>query len=247
MAGKKKKDMDIDFLDLLGIFKKRSKRSRAMDLVFQAKVPKSPLTWMRHPNRYDWPGIDMGKKKRTVHKKMEKRKVESEMDRYWNNMRDIREISIRQKYMFPRSDEWKDELIGIAMEVLKLPNQYHVEGWHRRDKYLMANIIRITDPYAYFEGMGGYTSTRFKIRVKPWWKKIPVKETIFVCPKCGKRIPREIAGEMWFASGYIACPRCNVLAEEKTITRQKWAIVGMSIHIIKDNRVKKVRIRFSNQ
>jgi len=86
---KKRKDVDIDFLDLLGIFKKRSKRSRAMDLVFQAKVPKSPLTWMRHPNRYDWPGIDMGKKKVKRSGKSGQKIEDKIADKYGLSQRDV--------------------------------------------------------------------------------------------------------------------------------------------------------------
>ena len=51
------------------LFSKRSKRSKTMDLRYAGKVPKYFETWLKHPERYDLPTIDMGKEKKKMKKK----------------------------------------------------------------------------------------------------------------------------------------------------------------------------------
>lgn len=39
----------------------RSRRARLLDEKWSARIPKHAETWMRHPEKYDWPGIDTPK------------------------------------------------------------------------------------------------------------------------------------------------------------------------------------------
>ena len=51
---------------------KRSKRARSLDEKYAAKTPKHVATWIRNPGKYDIPGIDMGKQRKTSKSKKEK-------------------------------------------------------------------------------------------------------------------------------------------------------------------------------
>ena len=44
--------------------KKQTKRGIKLDKKLVAPVPKNKSTWMRNPNRYDWPGIDLPAKQK---------------------------------------------------------------------------------------------------------------------------------------------------------------------------------------
>lgn len=57
----------------LEIFKSRSKRSRSLDLKYIAHIPRHSSTWARNPSRYDLPGVDAGKTKRSSKKKSSKK------------------------------------------------------------------------------------------------------------------------------------------------------------------------------
>ena len=53
------------------IHQRRSKRARSLDEKYAAKTPVYVSTWIRNPGRYDIPGIDMGKQRKTSRSRKE--------------------------------------------------------------------------------------------------------------------------------------------------------------------------------
>ena len=48
----------VSLKELRRVHLSRPSRARKLDEARLARIPKSPVTWMRHPDKYDWPGID---------------------------------------------------------------------------------------------------------------------------------------------------------------------------------------------
>ena len=56
------------------IHMKRSKKARLIDEKYVAPIPANPETWIKYPDKYDLPGVDLGKNRYRPRQKKKKKR-----------------------------------------------------------------------------------------------------------------------------------------------------------------------------
>ena len=228
--GRKRKDKgiiwDMPLNDLKKIFKARSNRSQKLDKKYKGKTPRHASTWARHPNRYDLPGIDKGKKQR---RKKSKSKLSGKINLreyivFWRGAdtgrviseydADAIEYAVNKLHVKPR------RAYRIGVRKSRSGGLEYVFGFEKKDLEWDGAYVIPRSAYSKARKIVDKIKKE-KEKAKRYRKKKEVKEAIMKAKKLNRNVPLypHINPETGEVSGYTVVTPSGKIKDVKTSMR----------------------------